>query len=258
MVFAFVPAAHAAEGPGLGPADPAPPFSRTELRELLHRSVGDAKDLSTAPARWNESQWVRFGEGVALVAVVYAGDQKIADAIRRNGHGRTGRYLHNVTNLGGGLGEHLTIAAVVAGYLSNDARLMNTGLDAFESSVWAAGLITPAIKHVVGRARPIQDEGARSYHPFNAHFESFPSGHATNAFAIASAVASRWEDHPSVGIVAYAIATSVAVARVNERAHFPSDVVAGALIGRVVARSIVHNHLTIMPMRRGLAATITF
>jgi len=38
------------------------------------------------------------------------------------------------------------------------------------------------------------------------------------------------------------MATGVAFSRVNDRAHFPSDVVAGALIGRAVARGIVARH----------------
>ena len=239
-------------------AEPPPSLNRQGLEELARRSAHDVKVLSTAPLHWRSRQWEHFGEGIALIAVAYAGDTKIVNAIQRNHHASTDRYLLDVTKLGGGLGEELTIATAAAGYLFHDDRLADTGIDALESSIWAAGVVTPAIKRVAGRARPIQEQGPHSYHPFDSHDQSFPSGHATNAFAIATAIATRYDDHPSVAIVAYTLATSVAVARVNERAHFPSDVVAGALIGHAIAKSIVHEHLSIVPLRHGIAAHLTF
>lgn len=233
-------------------------LSRESLRALLQRTEHDAVDLTTAPARWRSHEWTRFGEGIALVGVAYAADTKILDALQRNHRHITDQYLHRVTSLGGGLGEQLTVAAIVTGYLTHDGRLMNTGIDAFESSLWAAGIVTPAIKRIAGRARPIQHEGQHSYHPFNGSYQSFPSGHSTNAWAIATAVATRYEDQRAVPIVAYALATSVSLARVNERKHFPSDVVAGALIAHAVAKSIVHDHLSIAPTGRGIAMLISF
>lgn len=44
--------------------------------------------------------------------------------------------------------------------------------------------------------------------------------------------------------VAYTLATGVAFSRANDRAHFPSDLLAGALIGRAIAKSVVHRHAT--------------
>ncbi|MCM3487643.1 phosphatase PAP2 family protein, partial [Kocuria rosea] len=58
---------------------------------------------------------------------------------------------------------------------------------------------------------------------------SFPSNHATIAFAVATAtvlmVRRRW-----VGVV-YGLAALTAAARVVEGVHYPHDVVAGALVG---------------------------
>jgi len=120
----------------------------------------------------------------------------------------------------------------------------------------AAGVVTPLLKRTFGRARPSQGEGTHSFHPFSSGHESFPSGHATNAFAFATAVAGHY-DNWVVPTIVYTMATGVAMSRVNDRAHFASDVLAGALIGRAVARGIVGRHLrvtiTLFPTGEGVA-----
>jgi membrane-associated phospholipid phosphatase len=70
---------------------------------------------------------------------------------------------------------------------------------------------------------------------------SFSSGHATEAFAVASVIAARTSGW-IVPTLAYTVASLVAFDRVNDRAHVPSDVAAGAAIGAVVGRFIVHRH----------------
>ncbi|HEX9160126.1 MAG TPA: phosphatase PAP2 family protein, partial [Thermoanaerobaculia bacterium] len=130
---------------------------------------------------------------------------------------------------------------IAAGSFTNDPRMRDAGRDSLESEVWAAGIVAPVLKRTFGRTRPSQEQGAHSFHPFTSKDESFPSGHATNAFAFASAIAGHY-DGWIVPAIVYTMATGVAFSRVNDRAHFPSDVVAGALIGRTVGRSLVSRH----------------
>jgi undecaprenyl-diphosphatase len=61
--------------------------------------------------------------------------------------------------------------------------------------------------------------------------QSFPSGHAVFFFALAIAV---YRYHKSWGVVFFAGATAMAVARVIGGVHWPSDIVAGAIIGGVI------------------------
>lgn len=65
---------------------------------------------------------------------------------------------------------------------------------------------------------------------------SFPSGHAAAAFSIATVIARRYEDHRWAPYLCYGVAALVAFSRVPDRAHFPSDVFAGAAIGYAIAR----------------------
>ena len=66
---------------------------------------------------------------------------------------------------------------------------------------------------------------------------SFPSDHATAAFAIAVALLLR---HRMAGLVALVLATLLAFARVVVGTHYPSDVAAGAAIGAAAALMMWH------------------
>src|SRR5579859_4833250 len=244
-------------------ADPAPrPTPAAILRPFAHQVVRDAKDLATAPLRWRRHEWTRFAEGSAIVLAAYTADDQIVRFVSRQQNHALNDYLRAVTHLGGGYG--LDVAAILAagGYFKNDETMMDAGLDGLESSFAAAGIVTPVIKTVVGRARPIHELGKHSFHPFDKTYQSFPSGHATNAFAIATAIATRYEDNRYVPAIAYSLATSVAIARVHSRVHFASDVLAGAMIGHAIAKSITLNHrrarVAFMPTVNGFTARITF
>jgi inner membrane protein len=86
----------------------------------------------------------------------------------------------------------------------------------------AAGLVEFAIKHLVGRSRPdsVLD------------IDSFPSGHATSVFAVATIFAAFY---PRLRWPLYALAAAVAAGRVYLERHYVSDVLAGAIIGIVIA-----------------------
>jgi undecaprenyl-diphosphatase len=120
--------------------------------------------------------------------------------------------------------------------------------------VVAAGfsaLLALGIAHVIAevwdRARPYEA------HPGAAHLfispssdPSFPSDHATAAFAIAVSI---WLRNRKAGWLALALAMILAVARVAVGVHYPSDVIAGALIG--TASALI---LWLPPIRRPLHA----
>jgi membrane-associated phospholipid phosphatase len=71
---------------------------------------------------------------------------------------------------------------------------------------------------------------------------SFPSGHAMEAFALASVMSREYHDKKLVVFGSYGLAAAVSVARVGGLNHFPTDVVAGAVIGELLGRYIVNHH----------------
>jgi undecaprenyl-diphosphatase len=105
-------------------------------------------------------------------------------------------------------------------------------------SAGVALLANQVIGHLWDRTRPF------AAHPDAVHLlaarsadPSFPSDHAAAAFAIAFAVyaASR-----PVGAAFLAAATAIAVSRVALGLHYPSDVLAGALVGWAAAQLVIH------------------
>jgi membrane-associated phospholipid phosphatase len=92
-----------------------------------------------------------------------------------------------------------------------------------------SALITTGLKYAVNRPRP---EGGTT-----RSNSSFPSGHATGAFALSTVFG---HEYPRLAIPCYAIATGIALSRVYLGRHHPSDVLAGAAIGYASARLVLH------------------
>ena len=208
----------------------------------IRNAARDAKSLATAPLHWKSAEWRRFGEGIAAVAVVGALDKPIMDLVQRTRASATDSISEALTPFGGGRALQISALMFAAGALMHDRRLEGAGRDAVISELWAAGVVTPLIKRAVGRARPFVGEGTHSFEPFGGKSrESFPSGHATNAFAAATAIAAHY-DSTAARVFVYSIATGVAYSRMNDNVHWPSDVLAGALIGRAVAKGVTFRH----------------
>ena len=116
-------------------------------------------------------------------------------------------------------------------FLDQPGRVVRWKL-ATVSACTAAGLgllVNQAIGHIWFRERPY------AAHPAHADLfasasgdPSFPSDHATAAFAIAFAVLFI---SPRVGSVLLAAAMAIGVSRILVGLHYPTDVLAGAVIG---------------------------
>jgi membrane-associated phospholipid phosphatase len=94
-------------------------------------------------------------------------------------------------------------------------------------------------KLLVGRSRPADGLGARHFE-FNEGV-SFPSGHTSVVFELAT-ILSHHVDHPAFTVVAYGLATTVALQRIDSGSHWASDVFVAAAYGTAVARTVVRRH----------------
>jgi hypothetical protein len=239
-------ASRATAQPERDEADSVGPISRktstalTAAREEARRYVTDTKLILTSPLRWDSSEWARAGAFVGALVVLGRKDSSIDAAVARNRSSRTDAVSSAVTPFGSYAAVGASIAALGGGWLLRDTRLRDMGRDAIEAELLAAGIVTPLLKTLTGRVRPNPEGDADEFRAFSSN-QSFPSGHATEAFAVASVFAARSEGWV-VPALSYTLASMVALARVNDRAHFASDVFAGALIGTVIGRSIVHRH----------------
>jgi undecaprenyl-diphosphatase len=97
------------------------------------------------------------------------------------------------------------------------------------------GLIETVAKRLIGRARPfVRGDDVWAFVPFNwsAAYASLPSGHVTTAFSALVAIGAIF---PQARALMWIYAVLIALSRVVVTAHYPSDVIAGAVVGTVGA-----------------------
>jgi undecaprenyl-diphosphatase len=91
----------------------------------------------------------------------------------------------------------------------------------------AADLLAGLGKLLIGRHRPFEHQLGPS-----SSTHSFPSGHAATSFACATVLSFY---APRLRVPLYVLATLIALSRVYNGMHYPTDVLAGAVLGVVIA-----------------------
>jgi membrane-associated phospholipid phosphatase len=106
-------------------------------------------------------------------------------------------------------------------------RLLFTGLVAMSASL--------VLKMMIGRARPGAGPDPLAFAPgaLDRAFQSLPSSSSAVAAALAVGLA-RWR--PSLTAPAVAALIAICAERVLSRSHWPSDVIAGVVLGLVAVR----------------------
>lgn len=148
----------------------------------------------------------------------------------------------------------LGIGTYAFGRITKQVNVTDVAWHATEA-VLVGSILTEVIKVSAGRSRPFvtSDTNPRDF-KLGAGFandarKSFPSGHATIAFAAAAAVTSEvhrlWPRYAvATGALVYGSATAVALARMYQNQHWASDVVVGAGIGTFAGlKTVRYSHL---------------
>jgi membrane-associated phospholipid phosphatase len=216
-------------------------------------------DAAQAPyqATWWDAASVSAAAGVALVPVVLAlpkGPPSCAPCDPGSVPGIDHVALHAFSN-GAGTASSLLLAGVVgtAGLASlralPPAQARGNAAVFLNSLAWTEAA-TEWIKVAVRRNRPIlYTAGAAAASGDRENQQSFPSGHASVAFAAATSyllMADRQHlpHRTRNAIVLYTGATAVAALRVAAGKHFPTDVAGGALLGSGIAWLVARIHPT--------------
>ena len=229
----------AGEAPEAVQASPSPDPDRfSHLPKLL---LEDAKEVLVSPERWKKQEWTQAGLGLAaILGTALVLDQPMDKAAARNARPSWDRAAKNVEFLGGTGSILIAGGAYLGGVAFENSEVRAVGIDACMTMAIAQLTLTLPLKSLAGRSRPCAEEGTHHFHPLSGG-QSFPSGHATQAFALAAVVAEH-ADRPWVSGVSYGLATLVALSRVEQRQHFLSDVIAGGLIGTCVGKVVVHHN----------------
>jgi membrane-associated phospholipid phosphatase len=137
-------------------------------------------------------------------------------------------FLKHVSNSAGPVAFGLPVVMFGLSYLMKDTLTRKRSLY-IGASVLTAIAITNILKYSIDRTRPF-DTYSFIEKMTSGGSPSFPSGHTSDAFSLATALSivyPKWY----VIIPAYAWAVTVGYSRMALGVHYPGDVLAGALIG---------------------------
>src|SRR5215471_2045276 len=194
-------------------------------RKLLLNILLDQKEIFTSPFHMNRSNakwWLLSG---AVTAGLIASDHHIADSFENsNGQVKWGGRISQI-------GAAYTLVPLVAGYygfgvIADHAKAREIGVLGTESLIDSL-IVAGVLKEVFRRNRPDEHDPGE----FWGGGSSFPSGHAIQAWSIASLVSHEYHHQPVVAIIAYSLAGLVSAARVAAQKHFASDVFVGGSMG---------------------------
>jgi membrane-associated phospholipid phosphatase len=97
------------------------------------------------------------------------------------------------------------------------------------ATVLTSGIISTLLKYIIARPSPFDIYAGLEKITVGGSF-SFPSGHTADAFALATALCFAWPRWYVI-IPAFAWAGTVGYSRIDLGVHYPSDVLAGIVIG---------------------------
>jgi hypothetical protein len=208
--------------------------------KYLGKMAVDFTRVVASPLHWTGKDFLIFGAAAGTAVVFFGLDRGIQEWVEDNPKTSSSQFSLGVTHFGEGpflLG--LSAALYAGGEAFRNNSLRKTGLLSLESYA-INGIIVTMIKFVLGRSRPLSGEGVRTFNWFSweSHEHSFPSGHSSAAFAVASVIAGQ-SDSFLVGALSYGLASLVAISRVNNNEHWASDVVAGSVLGYFIGKAVL-------------------
>ncbi len=180
-----------------------------------------------------------IGAGSVATYLVSLADEPIRDELSSNVPvwSNTVKFLNelgNVKTMG-------LVSGVVygTGLFIEEEKVRETGRMLVESLIWG-GSVNMLMRHAFGRYRPYNERGNEmfSFWETDNDFQSFPSGHTTVAFSMATILSHQidtWWSYP----LFYGLAAGTAGTRMYLDQHWLSDVLFGAALGYAGAKLIL-------------------
>lgn len=233
---AAAPAQQSRQVVQLPPEGPAPTPRHTGIKAM---TKGLWTDVTNLPSRQN---LFLVGVGAAGALATHPADNTVTPDLV------SASWAHGVFVPGAYLGESYTLLAAAAtvytvGRARDLPKVSHVGMDLIRS-VAIAEFMTQTLKFSVNRTRP--DGTARS----------FPSGHAADTMAFATALErhANWK----LFVPAYAFASYVAMSRLHDNRHYLSDVMAGSAVGIIAGRTVTRHGrenypVALVPVQGGAA-----
>jgi len=217
----------------------------------------DLKQEFTAPFHFSLKDWRTVGAVALVGGTLFLIDEPTQRyALRVRDSSATIRNVSKyVTRFGGPYEAYILAGLGAYGFIFNNEKIKTTTLLATQAYITGAAMES-FLKLLSGRQRPyyynpreIEAEpkfngplssGKDIYgHKINS---SFPSGHTTVAFAVATVFAMEYKDRPLIPLISYSAATMIGLSRITENKHWITDVFFGGVLGYFTGRLVVNNY----------------
>jgi membrane-associated phospholipid phosphatase len=207
---------------------------------LPHNFLRDQKTLLSFPLQLADGQhWAQTITVSAATVALLSADPHVDPYFA---HTSAFRSLNRVfaSNITGAETILAPTALYAIGRYTGDSYMEKTALFAAEA-VADSEVLRAFLNSSTTRWRPQDIFAGRTY--WNTFFHSrsyvgssFPLGHMIAAASIATVIARRYRNHRWVPWAAYGFAGAIGFSRITLRAHFPSDVFLGTVLGYAIAR----------------------
>ncbi len=192
-----------------------------------------------APPAARAIRWYHGAAALGVVALASLGDGDLRDQLQA--HRSDGK--DDVAAVFKHMGQPEVYAAtgfgtIAAGLVLGNDRVRRAG-ERITAGLITAGVVTSVLKRLAGRERPPGAPDAWQFTPFSKR-DSWPSGHTTEAFALATGVSDELHFLPAT-VTLYSAAGLTAWSRLNDNRHWGSDVLMGALVG-ITSAKLMNGH----------------
>ncbi len=228
--------------------------------------VNVSADFYTSPLRFNSEDWIKLSAIVGLTGIATLADNEIKNFSQKNQN----KFSNNIFSADKYYYVEFVGASIIGfygyGLIANNSKLRNLAIKLTEATMLASSL-SLITKIVIGRGRPYKQGSQYFTNPFtfNNDYNSFPSGHATLAFAYSTVMANE-VDNVFWKIGWYSLAGLVGYSRIYHNQHWFSDILMSGSIGYFSGEFVNNHHanvkenikLNLFPIPTGLAVQLCF
>ncbi len=212
--------------------------------DIIKSIPRDAWETVKAPLGWDKKEWYIAGSVAGITALIMTQDHRIKEFVQAHRSELT-EDISYFAEMGGSQAQWGLAASYLVGVILKNPKLKKASVVAM-SSLIVSGVLGQGLKMLFARERPYRSGDSQwNFHgPGNYSLEhrSFPSGHTTAAFAVASSIATVY-DSKVVKALAYTAAALTGISRIHDNKHWASDVFLGAALGTAMGVFITKRHM---------------